>query len=55
MLKLIKKSLIIVLLVTIDIIVFISKIIYEFYTKNKSKVKEFVQNLYIELKEELLR
>lgn len=55
MLKLVKKSLIIILLVAIDIIVFMDKIIYEFYSKNKSKVKKIVQNLYVELKEELSR
>lgn len=55
MLKLIKKSLIILLLVTIDTIVFIVKSIYKFYTKNKSKIEKIAKSFYLELKEELAR
>ncbi len=55
MLKLIKKSLIIILLVTIDTIVFIIKSIYDFYNKNKTKIEEIVKGFYYELKEELTR
>lgn len=53
MLKLIKKSLIILLLVTINIIVFIYKIIYKFYKENKSKIEKYSKSFYNTLKEEL--
>ena len=53
MFKIIKKSLIITLLVTINIIVYITKIIYDFYEKNKSKIKKYSKSFYFVLKEEL--
>lgn len=53
MLKIIKKSLIILLLVTIKIIVHIGKIIYNFFEKNKSNIKKYSKSLYYVLKEEI--
>jgi len=53
MLKLIKKSLIILLLITINVIVFIAKIIHNFYEENKSKIEKYSKSFYITLKEEL--
>ncbi len=53
MIKIIKKSLIILLLVTINIIVFIAKIIYNFYKENKSKIENYSKSFYSTLKEEL--
>lgn len=53
MIKIIKKSLIILLLITIEVIVYITKIIHNFYKKNKSKIKEYSKNFYSVLKEEL--
>ena len=53
MLKLIKKSLIILLLITINIIVFIAKIIHNFYKENKSKIENYSKSFYTTLKEEL--
>ena len=43
MIKLIKKSLIISLLITINIIVYIAKIIHNYYKENKSKIKKYSQ------------
>lgn len=53
MLKLIKKSLIIILLITINVIVFIIKIIHDFYIENKSKIKKYSKSFYDTLKNEL--
>ena len=53
MIKLIKKSLIIALLITINIIVYIAKIIHNFYEKNKSKINKYSKSFYYVLKEEL--
>lgn len=53
MIKLIKKSLIIALLITINIIVYIAKIIHNFYEENKSKIKKYSKSFYYVLKEEL--
>ena len=44
MFKIIKKSLIILLLITIKIITYIAKIIHDFYEENKSKVKKYSKN-----------
>lgn len=53
MFKIIKKSLIILLLITINVIVYIVKIIHNFYIKNKSKVEKYSKSFYYALKEEL--
>lgn len=53
MIKIIKKSLIILLLVTINIIVYIAKIIQNFYKENKSKIEKYSKSFYYVLKEEL--
>ena len=53
MLKLIKKSLIILLLITINVIVFIARIIHNFYEENKSKIEKYSKSFYTALKEEL--
>lgn len=53
MFKIIKKSLIILLLITINVIAYIVKIIHDFYEENKSKVKKYSKNFYYALKEEL--
>lgn len=55
MLKIIKKSLIILLLITIDTIVLIAKSIYQFYTKNKGKIGEIIKSFHGVLKEELTK
>ena len=55
MLKLIKKSLIILLLLFINIIVLLFKSIYNFYEKNKTKIKKYAKNFHIALKEELTK
>ena len=53
MLKIIKKSLIILLLVTIDVTVYIVKIIHNFLKKNKSTIEKYSKGVYYVLKEEL--
>lgn len=53
MLKVIKKSILIFMIITIDVIVYLSKIIYKFYRKNKSKFKNYSKGFYYVLKEEL--
>ena len=53
MLKIIKKSLIIILLVTINTIAYITKIIHNFYEENKTKIKKYTDSFYCVLKEEL--
>ena len=53
MLKIIKKSLIIILLVTINTIAYITKIIHNFYEENKKKIKKYTDGFYCVLKEEL--
>ena len=55
MLKIIKKSLIIFLLVTLDVTIYIAKIIYNFFEKNKSKIQKYSKSFYCVLKEELER
>ncbi len=55
MLKIIKKSLIILLLITINTIAFISKSIYQFYNKNKGKLGEIIKCFHGVLKEELTK
>ena len=55
MFKIIKKSLIILLLITIKIITYIAKIIPDFYQETNSKVKKYSKNFYQILKEELER
>lgn len=53
MFKIIKKSLIILLLVTIDVIAYIVKIIHNFFKKNKGSIEKYSKGLYCVLKEEL--
>ena len=55
MLKIIKKSLIILLLITIDTIVFIAKSIYQFYNKSKENVRKIIKSFHGALKEELTK
>lgn len=55
MLKIVKKSLIIFLLVTIDVTIYIIKSIYNFFEKNKSKIKKYSKSFCSVLKEELER
>ena len=53
MLKILKKSLIIFLLATMNVTVYIVKIIYNFFKKNKSVIKNYLKDIYFLLKEEL--
>lgn len=53
MLKIIKKSLIILLLITIDTIVLISKSIYKIYEKYKTNIERIAKSFYTVLKEEI--
>ena len=55
MLKIIKKSLIILLLIIIDTIVFTVKSIYQFYGRNKKKIEERLEIFHGALKEELMK
>jgi len=55
MFKLIKKSLIILLLITINVVVYITKIIYIFYKEHKSNIENYSKNILCILKEELNR
>lgn len=55
MLKIIKKSLIILLLLTINTIAYIAKIIYKFYKKNKSNLEKYSYGIQRVLKEELIK
>ena len=55
MFKIIKKSLIILLVITIKIITYIAKIIRDYDEENKSKVRKYSKNFYQILKEELER
>ena len=55
MLKIIKKSLIVLLLITIDTIAFIGKSIYQFYSKNKGNAQKIIKNFHGMLKEELTK
>lgn len=55
MIRIIKKSLIIFLIVTIDVTIYITKIIYNFFEENKSKIKKYSKSFYSILKEELER
>ena len=48
MFKIIKKSLIILLLITI-------KVIHNFYKENKSKIEKYSKSFYYVLKEELTK
>ena len=47
MFKIIKKSLIILLLITIKVIVYIAKIIHNFYKENKSKIKKIFKKFLL--------
>jgi hypothetical protein len=53
MFKIIKKSLIILLLLTINVIAYIVKSIQDFYKENKSKIEKYSKSFYCVLKEEL--
>lgn len=53
MLKIIKKSLIIILLIIINTISYVIKIIHDFYEKNKMKIKKYADSFYCVLQEEL--
>ena len=55
MVKIIKKSLIILLLITMNIIVLLIKSIHNFFEKNKNQIKKYAKNLKVFLKEELSR
>lgn len=55
MFRIIKKSLILLLLLTINTIVYIVKIIHEFYEKNNSEIKKYAKSFHSILKEELER
>ena len=55
MLKIIKKSLIILLLVTINVTIYIAKIIHKFFKENKSAIKKYSKSFYSILKEELAK
>ena len=55
MLKIIKKSLIVLLLITIDTIAFIGKSIYQFYSKNMGNAQKIIKNFHGMLKEELTK
>lgn len=55
MMKLIKKSLIIILLVTIDVTIYLLRIIHDFFIQNKSKIKNYSKSFYNVLKEELTK
>lgn len=58
MVKIIKKSLIILLLLTMNIIVLLTKSIHNFFEKNKNQIKKYAKNFKnfkILLKEELNR
>lgn len=55
MIKLIKKSLIILLLLTINTIVFFIKSIHKMYIKNKTKIEKYSKSFYNVLKEELAK
>ena len=53
MFKIIKKSLIIILLMIINTISYVIKIIHDFYEKNKIKIKKYADSFYCVLQEEL--
>lgn len=55
MVKIIKKSLIILLLLTMNIIVLLTKSIHNFFEKNQKQIKKYAKNFKILLKEELNR
>ena len=55
MFRILKKSLILLLLLTINTIVYIVKIIHEFYEKNNSNIKKYAKSFHSILKEELER
>lgn len=55
MLKFIKKSLILIVLITMKIIAHICKSIYEIYSKNKVKIKKYIKSFQNVLREELER
>lgn len=55
MIKLIKKSFIILLLFTMKIIAYIIKKIQEFYTKNDTTIRRYVNSIKTVLKEELVK
>lgn len=47
MFKIIKKSLIILLLLTIDTVVYITKIIHKFYEQYKSKIEKYSKSVTV--------
>lgn len=55
MLKLIKKIIFIILLISIELTISTSKIIYKTYKKNKSNIKRIIGCLQQVLKEELAK
>ena len=55
MIKIIKKSLIILSLITIKIIVIASRIIQKIYSKYNSKIKKIAKNFLAFLKKELVK
>lgn len=55
MLKLIKKIIFIILLLSIELIISLSKIIYKTYKKNKSNIERITKSLQNVLKEELAK
>ena len=52
-LKLVEKIIKIILIILIQFLFFIYKIIYNFWKKNKSKIKNILQSLEKELKSEI--
>lgn len=55
MFKLIKKIIFIILLISIELTISISKIIYNTYKKNKSNIERIIRSIKNVLKEELAR
>lgn len=53
MFRLIKKSFILFILVTMDIIIYLLRIIYDYFSKNKLKIKNYAKSFKLVLKEEL--
>ena len=53
MLKLLKKSLILFILVTMNIIVYLFRIICDYFSKNKLKIKKYAKSFKLVLQEEL--
>lgn len=53
MLKFIKKSFILLLLITMNIIVYLYRIISDYFSKNKFKIKKYAKSFKLVLQEEL--